>query len=57
MSDGGFKKGLGDSLQSQLEAAGVECIFGQKLDTGDLETGAIEKKSFDLGKGKSVEGE
>lgn len=57
MSDGGFKKGLGDSLRSQLEAAGVECIFGLRLDTGDLETGAVEKRSFDLGQGKTVEGE
>lgn len=53
---GPFKPMLGDRLQSQAKEMGVRVVLGQKVDTGDLQTGRIEKQSFQIGNGETVEG-
>lgn len=48
---------VGASLASQPEKKGVKIVYNARTDVGDLQTGKVEKRSFELSDGTVVEGE
>ncbi|KAI5478433.1 hypothetical protein MNV49_005074 [Pseudohyphozyma bogoriensis] len=49
-----WNQGLGDKLEEQLKALGVDIIYDVRIDTGDLTNGLIKEREFDLGQGRTV---